>query len=57
VKPISNVVLRGHASSKGNRWDGEGGMGNGEGEGGSVYCQPGARVDGNLRHNTVAISK
>jgi hypothetical protein len=43
--------------NKGNRWDGKGGplgweRGNGEGEGGSVYCQPGARVDRNSYHNT-----
>jgi hypothetical protein len=49
VKPISRyVILRGHALSKGNRWKGKRGMG--EGEGWSVYSQPGTRVDGNSRY-------
>ncbi len=31
---------------------GGGGRGNGVGEVGSVYCQPGSRVDRNSRHGT-----
>jgi hypothetical protein len=37
--------------NKGNCWKGERGMGGG-GEGGSVYSQPGSRVDRDLRHDT-----
>jgi hypothetical protein len=36
--------------NKGNRWKGERGMGGGEG--GSVYSQPGSRVDRDSRHDT-----
>jgi hypothetical protein len=40
--------------NKGNRWDGEGGMGRVRG---SVYCQPGTRVDGNSQRDKGGISK
>jgi hypothetical protein len=36
--------------NKGNRWKGKGGMG--RVRGGSVYYQPGTRVDSNSRHDT-----
>jgi hypothetical protein len=37
--------------NKANCWKGKGGMGGG-GEGGSVYSQPGTRVDRDSRHDT-----
>jgi hypothetical protein len=45
-----NVVLGGHANDLRGTVEGE--RGGREGEGGSVYCQPGSGVDGNSHHST-----